>query len=110
MAADTQNALSAALERLWTQHLPLLMERVDVLDNAATAFAAGELSRDERQAAQSAAHKLAGVLGTFGLTSGTVLARELEIVYSRQNGPDQDLAERLGSIATEIRAIIASRK
>jgi len=110
MAADTQNALSAALERLWTQHLPLLMERVDVLDTAAKALAAGELSPDEHQATQSAAHKLAGVLGTFGLTHGTVLARELEIVYSRQNGPDRDLAERLGSIAAELRAIIASRK
>jgi hypothetical protein len=50
------------------------------------------------------------VLGTFGLTRGTVLARELEIMYSRQNDPEASLAERLSSIAAEIHTIINSRK
>ena len=53
---------------------------------------------------------LAGVCGTFGLTRGTVLARELEIMYSRQNGPDPALAERMKSIAAELHTIIESRK
>ena len=110
MAADAETALSAVLDRLWAQHMPLLVERVDALDEAAKAFAAGHISPSQQQAAESAAHKLAGVLGTFGLTRGTVLARELEIMYSRQDGPDRGLAEHLGSIATELRAIIASRK
>ena len=39
-----------------------------------------------------------------------VLARELEIMYSRQNGPDPALAERLSSTAAELREIIQSRK
>jgi hypothetical protein len=49
------------------------------------------------------------VLGTFGLTRGTVLARELEIMYSRENGPDPALGLRLTSIALELRAIVNSR-
>ena len=110
MATDAQAALSAAMDRLWVQHLPQLIERVDILDTAAQAFATGALSVNQHQAAQSAAHKLAGVLGTFGLTRGTVLARELEIMYSRQNDPDSDIAGRLASIATELRTMIASRK
>jgi HPt (histidine-containing phosphotransfer) domain-containing protein len=110
MATDAQAALSAALERMWLQFLPLMQERVEVLEGAAQNFAAGPLSLERQQAAQAAAHKLAGVLGTFGLTRGTVLARELEIMYSRQNDPEASLAERLTSITAEIRTIIASRK
>jgi len=105
-----QTALAAALERMWVQFLPQTEERVAILETAAQAFAANRLSIEQHQAANAAAHKLAGVLGTFGLTRGTELARELEIMYSRQNDPEAALAERLGSIAAEIRTIIDSRK
>jgi len=110
MANGAQNAISAALDRLWAQFLPQMHERVGILEAAAGAFAAGQLSVDQCQQAQAAAHKLAGVLGTFGLTRGTDLAREVEGVYSRQNAPDSGLAERLTSTAAELRAIVASRK
>jgi HPt (histidine-containing phosphotransfer) domain-containing protein len=110
MATDAQSAMSQALDRMWVRFLPQMQERVDTLDATAQAFAAGSLSLERQQEAQSAAHKLAGVLGTFGLTRGTVLARELEVLYSRQNDPDPELAARLASTAAEIRAIIAERK
>ena len=110
MATDAQTALSEALDRMWARFLPQMQERVDTLDATAQAFAAGLLSVDQQQEAHSAAHKLAGVLGTFGLTRGTVLARELEIVYSRQNDLDPELAARLASTAAELRTIIAERK
>jgi HPt (histidine-containing phosphotransfer) domain-containing protein len=110
MASDAQANLSAALDRMWARFLPQMQERVDTLDAAAQAFAAGPLSVETQQKAQSAAHKLAGVLGTFGLTRGTVLARELEILYSRKNDPDPELATRLASNAAELRAIISTRK
>jgi HPt (histidine-containing phosphotransfer) domain-containing protein len=110
MAADAQSAMIEALDRMWVRFLPQMQERIDTLDAAAQAFAAGPLSPERQQEAESAAHKLAGVLGTFGLTRGTELARELEILYSRQNDPDPELAARLASIAAEIRTIIAERK
>ena len=110
MSADAQIALSAALDRLWLQYLPQMRERVGILETAAQDFAENRLSIEQHEAASAAAHKLAGVCGTFGLTRGTVLARELEIMYSRQNGPDPALAERMKSIAAELRTIIESRK
>ena len=109
MAADAQSALSAALDRMWLAHLPELQERVNILQASAQALAAGPLPANQQQAAESAAHKLAGVLGTFGLTTGTVLARELEMIYSRQNEPDADTAERLATIAAELRSLIENR-
>ncbi|MGA3263906.1 MAG: Hpt domain-containing protein [Terracidiphilus sp.] len=105
-----QPVLTEALDRLWTRFLPQMKERVAMLESAAPAFAAGRLSIEQREAANAAAHKLAGVLGAFGLTRGTVLARELEIMYSRDGGPDPAMAERLASIAAELRAIVDSRK
>lgn len=102
-------ALAAALDRLWTQFLPQMQARVELLEAVAKSCAAGTLSGEQHEAAKAAAHKLAGVLGTFGLTHGTVLARELETIYSQDNEPDPALAEKLASSAVELRAIIASR-
>src|ERR1035441_6740425 len=85
-----QNALSQALDVLWARFLPLIEERVDLLESAGAPGAANRLSIEEHQAAGAAAHKLAGVLGTFGLTEGTALARELEMLYSGQSAPDPD--------------------
>ena len=79
-----QPNLSEAVERLWTRFLPQMLERVAILETAAAACNAGNLSIEQRQTANDAAHKLAGVLGTFDLPRGTILARELEGMYSRE--------------------------
>ena len=104
-----QPALNQALDRMWIQFLPQIKERLAILDAAAAAFAANNLPAEQHEAANSAAHKLAGVLGSFGLPKGTVLARELEIMYSREGGPDPALGQNLFSIAAELRAIIEAR-
>jgi HPt (histidine-containing phosphotransfer) domain-containing protein len=105
-----QTAISAAVDRLWAQYLPQMEERVTALEVAAAAFAANNLSITEHEAANAAAHKLAGILGTFGLTKGTVLARELEIMYSRENGPDSALSAQLALLAAELRELVTNRK
>jgi HPt (histidine-containing phosphotransfer) domain-containing protein len=105
-----QNALHQALDRIWVQVLPVMKERVALLESAAAAFSANQLPESRHEEANAAAHKLAGVLGTFGLTRGTVLARELEMMYSRDGGPDPALGAHLASIAAELRTIIENRK
>ncbi len=101
--------LSEALDRLWARFLPEIEERVKVLESAAAALAAGTLSQTERDSAHAVAHKLAGVLGTFSLARGTELARELELVYGREEGPDRACAPRLAAIASELRTLVESR-
>jgi HPt (histidine-containing phosphotransfer) domain-containing protein len=105
-----QDALNQALDRMWAKFLPQLKERVSLLESAAADFSAGRLSPADRLAAHAAAHKLAGVLGTFGLDRGTVLARELEAIYSREGSLDRSLAAHLTAIAAELRTIIEGRK
>ena len=108
--SDAQSALAAALDRLWVQFLPQIRERIEILEKSAQAFAAGRLTMEQHELASAAAHKLAGVLGTFGFTRGTVLARELEIEYARDTGPSPELAQQLTVAAAELRAMIDSRK
>jgi HPt (histidine-containing phosphotransfer) domain-containing protein len=105
-AKAAQPDLTAALDRLWARFLPEIRERVTVIESAVQALAAGSLSVEQKEAAASAAHKLAGVLGTFSLHRGTELARELEVQFTA--APDS--AATLFALASELRAIIESRK
>ncbi len=109
-AAPGQANLSDSLDRLWARFLPQIAERVAVLESAAAGVAAGTLSASRRDAAQSAAHNLAGVLGTFNLTRGTILARELELTYSRQSALSRDSASRLAELAAELRSLVGARE
>lgn len=105
-----QPDLSAALDRLWAQFLPQMEERVGLIEAANRALASGALSIDQRAAANSAAHKLAGVLGTFGLTKGTVLAREAELLFSSESEINESTLPRLREIAQHLRSMVAHRK
>jgi HPt (histidine-containing phosphotransfer) domain-containing protein len=93
---------------MWHKYLPDIRERAQVLEDAARSASAGKLSQSEREAAKSAAHKLAGTLGTFGLHRGTDLARELEHIYA--DAASTVPAAQLTAIAAEIQSIIESRK
>ena len=102
-----QKSLNEALDRLWKQFLPQIEERVAVLESAGAALADDRLSHDQREAAHAAAHKLAGVLGTLGLTRGTVLAREAELLCSGDTDPKY--APELGEIARRLKELVAGR-
>ncbi len=108
MERAAQPAMNEALDRLWKQFLPQLEERVGTLEAAAQALATGGLSIDQQALANSAAHKLAGVLGTFGLTKATIIAREAEILFSGDTDPAA--APHLAEIAAQLRAMLAQRK
>ena len=101
--------LAEAMNRLWAKHLPQMKERVAALQGAAVRLASGALTEDELQKAGAEAHKLAGVLGTFGLKEGTELAREAEEMCGAPLEDNPALAKRLALIAEELRAMVASK-
>jgi HPt (histidine-containing phosphotransfer) domain-containing protein len=103
--------LAEAMNRLWAKYLPQMEERVRTLQEAAARLAKGDaLSEAERNQAGADAHKLAGVLGTFGLQGGTELAREAEQLCGGTLEPDTAAAERLSMIAERLKATVASRQ
>src|SRR3569833_3317957 len=79
MGDPAASQLSDAMNRLWQKFLPQMEGRVATLRRAAAQLASGiALPAEEQSRAAAEAHKLAGVLGTFGLKEGTELAREAD--------------------------------
>lgn len=103
-----QAAIADAMDRMWAKFLPDIEQRVAVLESAALAVVQGALTAELREEASSAAHKLAGVLGTFGLDQGTVLAREAESLYAR-DAAGAGLDGRPAALAAQLRTVLASR-
>ena len=97
------------MNRLWLHYLPRIEERVSTLQAAAAALADGTLTAAQCEQASSAAHNLAGVLGTFGLAEGTILAREAEAFYCIGPPIDSSVNSRLTEVAMQLRVLIADR-
>ena len=110
MAEPAAAHISEAMNRLWLKFLPQMEERVETLQSAAAALEAGsQLSPETRSQAGAEAHKLAGVLGTFGLKEGTELAREAEGLFEGAGDLGHMEAGRLVVIAQQLKTMIASR-
>ena len=107
MGNAAASPLAEAMNRLWAKHQPQMEVRAAILRTAAAHLASGMLTEDEQQQAAAEAHKLAGVLGTFGLTEGTDLAREAEDLLGAS--PVNNSGMRLSMIAERLRAIVATR-
>lgn len=73
-----------AVEKMWLQYQDAMIQRMTVLQTAATAFQAGKLTEELQKSASKEAHKLAGVLGMFGRDTGTQLAKEIEQLLLKQ--------------------------
>lgn len=109
METGSENTIADALARLWAKFLPENLERVRILESAGEALGAGTICDADRAAAAAAAHKLAGVLGTFGLTEGTALAREAEEAYPGISPSDAAGVTRLQQIARQLEDMIRAR-
>jgi HPt (histidine-containing phosphotransfer) domain-containing protein len=109
-ALPSDAIISKALDTMWARHRSQILERVTVLEEAASAVASNTITAIEREAAHAAAHKLAGTLGTFNLMHGTDLARELEQTYSQESAPPATSGQQLASMAAELRTMIENRK
>ena len=110
MGSPAEQAIAEAMNRLWAQYLPQIEERVQTLEAAAVALKDGTLTSAEREDATAAAHKLAGVLGTFGLPEGTALAREMEEFYCNGVQLSAGAEGRPAEVASLLRAVVATRK
>ncbi len=77
-------SMSDALARLWNKFRSEIEGRLSLLEAAGRAVSEGALTGEQRESAHQAAHKLAGVLGTFGLHRGTDLARQIELEFAEE--------------------------
>jgi HPt (histidine-containing phosphotransfer) domain-containing protein len=70
--------LKLLLLKLWETSKATIAERLETIRQAQARMANNTLKAADRKNAIDAAHKLAGILGTFGLPEGTELARQVE--------------------------------
>jgi HPt (histidine-containing phosphotransfer) domain-containing protein len=95
------------LKQLWEQHKPTVFERLEVLERvSADALKMDAAALEE---ARSAAHKLAGALGTFGFQQATDWARDSEQIFMKGHLDSADQA-RLMENARNIRELLENQK
>lgn len=92
-------SLQSIVADLWRQARPAVLERIAVLHDAAT----DPLTPERRAAARAEAHKLVGLLGSYGIGDGSELARVAE-----QQLADEDRFDgvALASIADQLRELV----
>ena len=99
ISKDAAQRTSALLAAVWKRNLPMVRERVAILERAASGAASGTLSRGLRDEAAATAHKLAGSLGMFGHHEGTRIARELELLLDDAHEAD---SQRLNGLVRDL--------
>ena len=90
------------LRQVWLRNRSTTMERLAVVGSALDALAAGTLDAERLDAALSEAHKLRGILGTYGFAEGSELATEAEALLQGDGGGAGDLAVRLADYARSL--------
>ena len=100
---EKQRHRFAILARIWGQVRETVMGRVDVLEQAAVMLLEGNLSDELRLEAESEAHKLAGLAGTFGYSEGTRLAKAMERMLEAGSPLGQVEALNLSELVVSLR-------
>lgn len=88
---------------LWARSVERHTRRVDVLERAVLALMDGELDDQLRELAESEAHSLAGSIGSFGLRTGSRLARALQQSFGAPHTLGRGLASRLADQVLALR-------
>ena len=71
--------------KLWERYKPLCLERLCVIEEAYAVAESAALDNELRKKAESAAHKLAGALGSIGLPEGSKIASQMEALLQPEN-------------------------
>jgi DNA-binding response OmpR family regulator/HPt (histidine-containing phosphotransfer) domain-containing protein len=94
------------LNQLWGTTKPKSLEQLKVLFQAIAKLEAGFLSPHFQELAHQTAHKLAGTLGTLGLTSAMQLAIQLENLLKGQTPEQKVQLETLEPLVTALEQAI----
>ncbi|HTE45271.1 MAG TPA: Hpt domain-containing protein [Gemmatimonadaceae bacterium] len=96
--------MSEKLTGLWAKTRDSVLARVAVIESATDALRTGTLDADARAAAERAAHKLAGVAGTFGYWEAAEMAREAESAFEGTEPIPPMCVTQLSEIAVKLHA------
>jgi HPt (histidine-containing phosphotransfer) domain-containing protein len=105
-AESQEQKLQSMISALWERSRHTVVERAALLRTAGELLVDNRLDPATQRSAVDSAHKLAGVLGTFGLPRGTDLAREAEELFGQSMPPSKPEIERLQVLLSELTHLI----
>src|SRR6202021_894306 len=105
-AQSQEQKLQSMISALWERSRHTVVERAARLRTAGDLLSDNRLDPATQQSAVASAHKLAGVLGPFGLPRGTDLAREAEVLFGQPTPPGKVDIERLQVLLAELTTLI----
>jgi HPt (histidine-containing phosphotransfer) domain-containing protein len=91
------------LAALWKEYKTVIFEQLKVIETASSAAADQTLTAERRETAAAEAHKLAGSVGSFGFSEGSLRASEIEKIFRSAGAIDGPLALRLSECVEQLR-------
>jgi len=101
-----ENKLRAALEDIWRNTRPEAISRLAALESFLEKQRSGRADDECLDAARTAAHRLAGVLGMFGLEEGSSCAARIEGLLWQEPVSDTVL---LGDLVHHLRHLMEGK-
>src|SRR3954454_14376663 len=85
---------------LWPTSRGRIDAAVADVERGVSGLDAGRLTDGDREVARTAAHKLVGTLGTYGLTETAATVREIELAFADDGaaGDPSQLRDRLDAV------------
>ena len=102
-----EDQVRAALEKVWMTSKPEVLSRLATIESFLAALESGNSNNASRLAAQSAAHRLSGSLGMFGLDKASICASEIESMLLHDEGSP---AEKMAELLRDLRNMIERRE
>lgn len=103
MAPQKSDEVRSALEKVWLNSRPEALERLAMLERFAESLRSGTPDQQSWETALSAAHRLSGSLGMFGLNEASSCAEKIEALLG--DGPTPDLAATV-SLVERLRMLL----
>jgi DNA-binding response OmpR family regulator/HPt (histidine-containing phosphotransfer) domain-containing protein len=104
----------ADIARSWLNFREKLSEQFELFEQIITDLSTGTVERERWQQAEANAHRLIGSLGTFGLSQGSEVARQIEQLLQSEIVPEivsnQRAALQLAEWVALLRQIVERRK
>ncbi|WP_295613708.1 response regulator [Chamaesiphon sp. GL140_3_metabinner_50] len=97
------------LTEIWNRHYAQTLARVDAIEQVITAIFDGSLTPAISSEAKNSAHTLAGTLGTFGLTLGSQVAKQIELLLTENLDPTPAQVSQIQHHITRLRQEIISK-
>lgn len=102
-AAPPAALIDDQVAEVWGRSRDRHLERVEVLERAIFALMDGRLDETLCELAESEAHTLASVVGSYGLRSGSRIARALEQSFAARHTLERAVAARLADQVLALR-------